>query len=156
MVQQSGLLVGKERTAAANDWQVLAQSAVTAPIIDAVAHRVVHGGDLFFDATLIDDTAVAQIEQWLPLAPAHLAGVAAFTLVCDVRPRPTSKPSTLSSVQFHSTAAATPYTAALSSIWRSKRWLLIIQGRPIAPNIHYCGYQQRVVCLLLGVCRATN
>lgn len=37
----------------------------------AVGHRVVHGGERFHDATLIDDEVVAAIEDCVPLAPLH-------------------------------------------------------------------------------------
>lgn len=39
--------------------------------IDAVGHRVVHGGDSFHDAIEIDDSVVAKIEDWIPMAPLH-------------------------------------------------------------------------------------
>lgn len=39
--------------------------------IDAVGHRVVHGGERFHDATLIDDEVIAAIEAQVPLAPLH-------------------------------------------------------------------------------------
>jgi len=49
--------------------------------IDAVGHRVVHGGELFTDATVIDDDVEAAIEQLVELAPLHnpagLAGIRA-------------------------------------------------------------------------------
>ncbi len=49
--------------------------------IDAVGHRVVHGGDRFFAATAIDDAVEAAIEANVPLAPLHnpanLAGIRA-------------------------------------------------------------------------------
>ena len=49
--------------------------------IAAVGHRVVHGGDKFFDAVVIDDDVVAQIEACITLAPLHnppnLAGIRA-------------------------------------------------------------------------------
>ncbi len=49
--------------------------------IAAVGHRVVHGGDRFHDAVLIDDAVVAEIEACIPLAPLHnphnLAGIRA-------------------------------------------------------------------------------
>ncbi len=49
--------------------------------LDAVGHRVVHGGDLFTGPTRIDDTVVGEIEALVPLAPLHnppnLAGIAA-------------------------------------------------------------------------------
>ncbi|WP_445156978.1 acetate/propionate family kinase [Halomonas sp. E14] len=47
----------------------------------AVGHRIVHGGEHFTQAALIDDTVIAAIEQTSALAPLHnpanLAGVAA-------------------------------------------------------------------------------
>ena len=39
--------------------------------IDAVGHRVVHGGELFSEPTLIDDEVVATIRSLIPLAPLH-------------------------------------------------------------------------------------
>lgn len=49
--------------------------------VDAVGHRVVHGGERFVDAVRIDDEVVAAIEAQVPLAPLHnpanLAGIAA-------------------------------------------------------------------------------
>ncbi|HEX7232556.1 MAG TPA: acetate kinase [Candidatus Binatia bacterium] len=39
--------------------------------IDAVAHRVVHGGNLFTAATVIDDESLARIESLDDLAPLH-------------------------------------------------------------------------------------
>ncbi len=47
---------------------------------DAVGHRVVHGGERFAEAALIDDAVVAAIDACVPLAPLHnpanLAGLA--------------------------------------------------------------------------------
>lgn len=39
--------------------------------LDAIGHRVVHGGDRFRDPALIDDQVVAQIESLASLAPLH-------------------------------------------------------------------------------------
>lgn len=39
--------------------------------IDAVGHRIVHGGTRFVQATVIDDAVEAGIEQLAPLAPLH-------------------------------------------------------------------------------------
>ena len=38
---------------------------------DAVAHRVVHGGDKYFEPALIDDEVLAQIEAMADFAPLH-------------------------------------------------------------------------------------
>ena len=49
--------------------------------VDAIGHRVVHGGDSFHDATLITNKVVQEIETWVPMAPLHnpnaLGGIAA-------------------------------------------------------------------------------
>ncbi|KAB2758326.1 MULTISPECIES: acetate/propionate family kinase [Brucella/Ochrobactrum group] len=37
----------------------------------AIGHRIVHGGDLFDGAVLIDDRLMAQMEALVPLAPLH-------------------------------------------------------------------------------------
>lgn len=39
--------------------------------IDAVGHRVVHGGEKFTDSILIDDAVIAAIEQYIPFSPLH-------------------------------------------------------------------------------------
>ena len=39
--------------------------------IDAVGHRVVHGGDRFSKAVLIDDNVIKAIEDFIELAPLH-------------------------------------------------------------------------------------
>ena len=39
--------------------------------IEAVGHRVVHGGELFSDAVLVDDAVLAAVELCVPLAPLH-------------------------------------------------------------------------------------
>lgn len=39
--------------------------------IDAVGHRVVHGGELFDKSAKIDEDVIAKIEQCSPLAPLH-------------------------------------------------------------------------------------
>ncbi len=39
--------------------------------IDAVGHRIAHGGDRFAGATPLDDATLAEVEQLTPLAPLH-------------------------------------------------------------------------------------
>lgn len=39
--------------------------------VDAVGHRVAHGGERFREAILIDDAAIAEIEALSALAPLH-------------------------------------------------------------------------------------
>lgn len=40
-------------------------------LLDAIAHRVVHGGESFKDAALIDDNVIEMIRELIPLAPLH-------------------------------------------------------------------------------------
>lgn len=48
-----------------------ALAGIDAESIDAVGHRIVHGGSVFTDATLIDDAVEAEIERLAVLAPLH-------------------------------------------------------------------------------------
>ena len=57
--------------------------------IDAVGHRVVHGGERFAESIRIDDEVIAAIEAWVDLAPLHnppnLTGIrAAMALMPNV------------------------------------------------------------------------
>ncbi|MCA9489009.1 MAG: acetate/propionate family kinase, partial [Myxococcales bacterium] len=71
--------IGGERTYGAAIAEVLGRFEGRA--VDAVGHRVVHGGERFVDSVRIDDDVVAAIEAQVPLAPLHnpanLAGIAA-------------------------------------------------------------------------------
>ena len=67
----------------AADWDASSRAAVLAEILDglavhdraldAVAHRVVHGGDRFTEHVVLDDATVAAIEAAGDLAPLHNA-----------------------------------------------------------------------------------
>lgn len=39
--------------------------------IDAVGHRIVHGGERFSSSVVIDDEVIAAVEECIPLAPLH-------------------------------------------------------------------------------------
>ena len=39
--------------------------------IDAVGHRIVHGGEYFSDSAVVDDDVVAKVEELCELAPLH-------------------------------------------------------------------------------------
>lgn len=49
------------------EWGVLSDMSE----IDAVGHRVVHGGEFFADSVLITDKVIKAIEACIPLAPLH-------------------------------------------------------------------------------------
>ncbi len=82
--------------------------------IDAVGHRIVHGGELFSDATLIDDDVEAAIEQLIELAPLHnpagLAGIRAARAALPQLPQ-----VAVFDTAFHSTIGATAATYAIDA-----------------------------------------
>jgi len=81
---------------------------------DAIGHRVVHGGSVFREATLVTDEVERQIDELSALAPLHnpanLAGIraarAAFPGVANVAVFDTS---------FHQSLAADAYTYAIDA-----------------------------------------
>jgi acetate kinase len=58
--------------------------------VSVVAHRVVHGGEKFTEATLITDEVLAQLEALSPLAPLHnpvnVAGIREMRRLCPAVP----------------------------------------------------------------------
>lgn len=56
--------------------------------IDAVGHRVVHGGEVFKNSVLVDDAVMKQIEELTDLAPLHqpanISGIKACQSLIDV------------------------------------------------------------------------
>lgn len=80
--------------------------------IEAVGHRVVHGGEEFVGSTLITDKAIAQIEKCCDIAPLHnpanLLGIKAVTEVL-----PTVPQVGVFDTAFHQTMPAYAYMYAL-------------------------------------------
>ena len=80
--------------------------------IEAVGHRVVHGGEEFFCSKLIDDNVIAQIEKCSELAPLHnpanLLGIKAVSEVL-----PTVPQVAVFDTAFHQTMPAYAYMYAL-------------------------------------------
>ena len=59
--------------------------------IDAVGHRVVHGGEKFNSSVLIDDDVIAKIEECIQIAPLHnppnIAGIKAIDAIIPGKPQ---------------------------------------------------------------------
>ena len=59
--------------------------------IDAVGHRVLHGGMEFFDSCIINDEVIAAIKKCIPLGPLHnpanLMGIEACQAVMPTTPQ---------------------------------------------------------------------
>jgi acetate kinase len=89
--------------------------------VDAVAHRVVHGGPRFVGPVVLDDAAVAELEALTELAPIHqpraLAGIKAVSALL-----PASVPQVACfDTTFHNTMPAAASTYAVPRAWR-ERW----------------------------------
>ncbi len=80
--------------------------------IDAVGHRIVHGGASFTSATRIDDEVIAAIERLSPLAPLHnpagLEGIRASRAALPGVPQ-----VAVFDTAFHSTLPPAAYTYAI-------------------------------------------
>ena len=85
----------------------------------AVAHRVVHGGDLFAEPVVVDDHLLDTVEDLVPLAPLHnpanLEGLrVALRLFPDV------PQVAVFDTAFHQTMPEHAYTYAVPVAWREK------------------------------------
>ncbi|HEY0691429.1 MAG TPA: acetate/propionate family kinase [Kribbella sp.] len=86
----------------------------------AVVHRVVHGGDRFGGAALVDDQVEAQIEELVPLAPLHQPR--ALELIRHSR-RTDQPVVACFDTSYHRTIPDAAATYALPAEWR-RRWNL--------------------------------
>jgi acetate kinase len=90
--------------------------------VDAVGHRIVHGGPRFHDAVRVDDKVVRALRELTDLAPLHqpksLAALDAVT-----RQLPSVPAVACFDTAFHADLPAAAATYALPSQWR-ERWSL--------------------------------
>ena len=63
--------IGEKNAPIQNHHEAIASLHVNFADIDAVGHRVVHGGEKFVNSTLIDDEVIAAIKDLISLAPLH-------------------------------------------------------------------------------------
>jgi acetate kinase len=87
-------------------------------MIDAVGHRVAHGGSLFRDATRIDEAVIKDIEDCAPLAPLHnppvLAGIQMARRVWPDVPQ-----AAVFDTAFHQPIPDYAFTYAVPQEWRN-------------------------------------
>ena len=92
------------------------------PQLDAVVHRVVHGGTRFHGPTVLDSASIEEIRSLTALAPLHqprsLAGIDA-----TARLLPDVTPVACFDTAFHVTIPAEAHTYALPAEWL-ERWPL--------------------------------
>ncbi|HEU5047297.1 MAG TPA: acetate kinase [Rickettsiales bacterium] len=85
--------------------------------LDAIGHRVAHGGSLFRDATLINEDVVDDIEACVPLAPLHnppiLAGIKMTRKLWPLLPQ-----VAVFDTAFHQNIPEYAYTYAVPKAWR--------------------------------------
>jgi acetate kinase len=87
--------------------------------VEAVAHRIVHGGPRFRDPVVIDDAVREQIHRLEPLAPLHNAP--ALRALADARKRVSRAPHVaVFDTGFHATIPAAAATYAVPGRWRDE------------------------------------
>jgi len=85
--------------------------------VDAVAHRVVHGGPRFHEAVVVDDEVRAEIERLEPLAPLH--NVHAVRALDEARRALPNVPHVaVFDTAFHATIPDVASTYAVPQRWR--------------------------------------
>ena len=88
-------------------------------VFDAIGHRVVHGGERFHDATLLDDAVLTHIAACTPLAPLHnpanLQAIATSRTLWPALPQ-----VAVFDTAFHHTIPERAYTYAVPKAWREK------------------------------------
>jgi acetate kinase len=90
--------------------------------VDAIGHRVVHGGERFRDAVRVDDDVLGELEALAELAPLHQPGsLAGLELVG--RALPGIPNVACFDTAFHVTIPPAAATYALPAAWR-ERWPL--------------------------------
>ena len=97
----------------------LADAVVALGAVDAVGHRVVHGGTELTTATLLDDRVLAALEALVPLAPIHQPpALAAIATVAEVLP---GVPAVACfDTAFHAGLPPAASTYALPAAWRRR------------------------------------
>jgi acetate kinase len=89
------------------------------PDVEAVAHRVVHGGPRFRDPVRIDDEVVAELERLTELAPLHNA--AAVEALAQARSVLSGVPHVaVFDTAFHATLPPEAASYALPQAWREQ------------------------------------
>ncbi|MGI8712927.1 MAG: acetate/propionate family kinase [Solirubrobacteraceae bacterium] len=116
------LIAGHELAAerARVDPERLADAVTELGPVDAVGHRIVHGGAQFRDPVLVDPEVVQALTELSSLAPLHQAkSLDALAAVSDALP---GVPAIACfDTAFHATLPAAAHTYALPEAWR-ERW----------------------------------
>jgi acetate kinase len=94
-------------------------SLAEAPAVDAVGHRVVHGGPAFAAPVSVDDQVTAELESLVELAPLHMR--AALNAMAEARARlPEALHVAVFDTAFHRTIPEVARTYALPKRYRDR------------------------------------
>jgi acetate kinase len=123
--------------------------------VDAVAHRVVHGGPRFREPVLIDDDVHEQIRAFEPLAPLHNApALRGIDQAREALPR--TPHIAVFDTGFHQTIPPAAATYAIPRAWRE--WGIRrygFQGLSVQWSAERVRVPRLVVCHLGGGCSVT-
>jgi acetate kinase len=111
-----------EGTGGRIDRPALAEAVGAAGEVDAVGHRVVHGGDRYSGPVLLDDSTLEYLDSLTELAPLHQPP--SLEAIREVRRLLPSVPAVACfDTAFHATMPAAASTYAIPASW-SERWPL--------------------------------
>jgi len=122
--EQERLVVAEEVPLRAGriDESALAEVIGRAGSVDAVGHRIVHGGSEFIEPVIVDDQVRRRLETLVDLAPLHLpASLSGLDVMARLLPE--APGVACFDTAFHSRMPAAAFTYALPAEWR-RRWPL--------------------------------
>jgi acetate kinase len=124
--------------------------------LDAVGHRIVHGGRVFRDPVRVDDAVITMLERLTALAPLHQApALKALAVARDAAP---AVPHVaVFDTAFHATLTEAATTYAVPRAWR-EQWGVRrfgFHGIAVESVAEQVDARRLVVCHLGGGCSAT-
>jgi acetate kinase len=126
------------------------------PSVDAVGHRIVHGGGVFRDPVRVDEAVVAALERLAPLAPLHQAP-ALEALAAARAAAPAVPHVAVFDTAFHATLTEAASTYAVPRVWR-EQWgarRFGFHGIAVESVAEQVDARRLVVCHLGGGCSVT-
>jgi acetate kinase len=104
--------IGEKKSPIQTHHEAIKSLGIDFSTLDAIAHRVVHGGDVFQKATLINESVVKAIKSIIPLAPLHNPANLEGILVCQKK-APNTPQVAVFDTAFHTTMPKEAYLYAL-------------------------------------------
>lgn len=87
--------------------------------LEGIGHRVVQGGEIFKESSLLDDKKIEQINELSKLAPLHNPGAYAVMKAC-LEYAPNAKNVAVFDTSYHQTMPSTSYKYAVPTEWYDK------------------------------------